>query len=489
MKTVLRRSLKGLGYLLCVVVLLALAFYAWVVIANWNDAPLSDGVKRALQYTPPTDAQLQDNGFLIFLGLDAPFSQDDQDAVSPAVELGRQHLAREIERHAWVQTNPNTTEGIPPTIDGAKGESEILSTALRCPPGEADCFTWYQQHRADIKAQISRYQPLLQRANAAAQAKQFSNPLPFYLLFDLPPYAWLTRTQELNLALATLQWLDGRPEKAIATAVQTSLLRQRLAESSNSLVTSSVALAMQYRELRWLSNATNHITPQTPSTITSAIDQMLLVAAPNLSSAIDGEKQFAAGVYASLQGGSSGDHSLLNWNDAPGFWERLWNRVVNVGFLHGETVNATIQDLEQIQAISQLPADQQNTAFAHYQTELDAVTNSCGAPWQRMRNAVGSCLIGMSASVYGTYLQRVTDINGFRRLVQLQRKAMAESVTAADMPAWLNQSPPELRDPYTLGPMQWDAASNSLVFEGKAPQNQHPDESRTYRVRLLTSTP
>ena len=106
-----------------------------------------------------------------------------------------------------------------------------------------------------------------------------------------------------------------------------------------------------------------------------------------------------------------------------------------------------------------------------------------------MRNAVGSCLIGMSASVYGTYLQRVTDINGFRRLVQLQRKAMAESVTAADMPAWLNQSPPELRDPYTLGPMQWDAASNSLVFEGKAPQNQHPDESRTYRVRLLTSTP
>ena len=52
------------------------------------------------------------------------------------------------------------------------------------------------------------------------------------------------------------------------------------------------------------------------------------------------------------------------------------------------------------------------------------------------------------------------------------------------MPAWLAQSPEALRNPYTLEPMQWDAAANSLVFEGREKQNQNPGRSSTYRVRL-----
>jgi cell division septal protein FtsQ len=41
MKTVLRRTLKALVYLLGFAFLLAVAFYAWLVIANWSDDPLS----------------------------------------------------------------------------------------------------------------------------------------------------------------------------------------------------------------------------------------------------------------------------------------------------------------------------------------------------------------------------------------------------------------------------------------------------------------
>jgi hypothetical protein len=253
---------------------------------------------------------LHDNGFLIIYGLDAPFGADDKDAVTPAISLGRQRIARKLERHAWVQANPAATEGMPSTIDGAKGEGAPLLSALRCPAGAADCFAWYQQKRTDIEAQTAHYQPLLQRVYAAASARQFSNPLPFYLYTDLPRYTWLVRTQELDLALAALQWVDGAPEKAVTTVAQTSLLRMRLAESSNSLVNSMIALAMQYRELLWLSNAVSRITPKTPKSVTTAIDNMLTAAAPNLGSAIEGEKQFAAGVYTSLQGASDSNLSL-----------------------------------------------------------------------------------------------------------------------------------------------------------------------------------
>lgn len=266
--------------------------------------PLSAEAQQALQYTLPTEEQLHDNGFLIIYGLDALFGADDKDAVTPAISLGRQRIVRELERHAWVQANPAATEGMPSTIDGAKGEGAPLLSALRCPAGAEDCFAWYQQKRTDIEAQIAHYQPLLQRVYAAASARKFSNPLPFYLYTDLPRYTWLVRTQELDLALAALQWVDGAPEKAVTTVAQTSLLRMRLAESSNSLLTSMIALALQYRELHWLSNAVSRITPQTPKSVTTAIDNMLTAAAPNLGSAIGGEKQFTAGVYASLQGAS-----------------------------------------------------------------------------------------------------------------------------------------------------------------------------------------
>ncbi|MFG5776117.1 hypothetical protein ACFIQF_03515 [Comamonas sp. J-3] len=387
MKTVLRRLLKALGYLLGFFVLLALGFYAWLVIANWNDAPLSEDTKRALQYTPPTEEQLQDNGFLIISGLDAPFTADEEDAVAPAIALGRQRLTREIERHAWVQANPNTTEGMPPTIDGAKGGSDILPTALRCPPGEGDCFSWYQQKRASFEAQITHYRPLLQRANAAAQAKQFNNPLPFYLYADLPRYAWLMRTQELSLALATLQWLDGQPEKAAATVTQISVLRQRLAESSNNLVTSMIALAMHYQELRWLSNAADRIGPQTPASVTQQIDALLAPSPPTLHSALEGEKHFISSIYYSIRDSKSSGLFSSPWDDAPPWGERAMDRITGVGFLPNETINHAVKRMGDIQRIGDLPSHEQESAFSKYMstnptTQLASTRCSpCATKW------------------------------------------------------------------------------------------------------------
>ncbi|MDR2220359.1 MAG: hypothetical protein LBE24_07245 [Methylobacillus sp.] len=52
------------------------------------------------------------------------------------------------------------------------------------------------------------------------------------------------------------------------------------------------------------------------------------------------------------------------------------------------------------------------------------------------------------------------------------------------MPAWLAAQPEELRNPYTLQPMDWDAATQSLVFEGKERQTQNPKPQNVYRVWL-----
>ena len=93
--TTVRRCLQALGYVLLGLTVLAIIGLTGLVIANWKDDPLSDAAQQALQYTPPTEAELQGNGYLILLGLDA---DPGIDPVTSAIALGRKRLTREIER-------------------------------------------------------------------------------------------------------------------------------------------------------------------------------------------------------------------------------------------------------------------------------------------------------------------------------------------------------------------------------------------------------
>ncbi|WP_395024068.1 hypothetical protein [Comamonas odontotermitis] len=488
---ILRYCLKVLGYLLVFLVLLAFSLYAWVVIANWNDDPLSEEAKQAMQYTPPTQAQWQDNGLLIIAGLDAPWDAADKNAVTTAAELGRKRLTREIERHAWVQAHPTTTQGMPPLIERAKSGLNIVPTQLRCPQGEADCFAWYQQYKTTIESTFRANQALILRLDAAANAKQFSNPWPHYLYSDLPPYSLLRSSHELWLAMASLEWQNGKQADAVAHVTQASVLRIKLAASSNSLITSMIALALQYQELRWLSNAIARTTPDTSGAVSSTVNALLQTPPPSLDSAFAGEKQFMAGVYASIKDVNYNALILEKQMGSPDLWERMANHLINIGFLHGETLNTSIRDLDHVRSISLRPAHEQDSAYSQFQVQLDSVGGPCGSSWFDMRNAVGRCLVGISDSysIYLRYMHRVSDIEGYRRLVQLQYQALKEQQSPANIPTWLEKSPQELRNPYNLQPMHWDVATDSLVFEGKEKQTQNLDASSTYRVQLFKVHP
>ena len=488
---ILRHCLKALGYLLVFLVLLAISLYVWLVIANWNDDPLSEEAKQAMQYTPPTQAQWQDNGLLIIAGLDASLDVADNAAVTAAVELGRERLAREIERYTWMQAHPTTTQGMPPSIEREKGELSIMPPDLRCPQGEADCFAWYQKHKTAIESTIRANQALIWRLDAAANAEQFSNPWPHYLYSSLPPYSRLISSHELWLAMAALEWQDGQQAKAVAKVAQASVLRTKLAEGSNSLITSMVALAMQYRELRWLSNAITRTTPNTSGVVSSTINALLQSPTGRLNSAFAGEKQFMAGVYASIKDVNYNALFLEKQMDRPDLWERMANHLIRIGYLHGETLNISIRYLDQARSISQLPAHKQDSAYTRIQEQLNSLDGPCGRFWLNMRNAVGRCLVSISGSysAYLSYMHRVSDVEGYRRLVRLQHQALKERQSPANISTWLEKSQQELRNPYNLQPMHWNTATNSLVFEGKEKQTQNLDASSTYRVQLFPMHP
>lgn len=470
----LRYSLKALGWLALVLSVLTAIGLTALMAANWNDDTLSDAAQQALHYAPPSEQALGGNGYLILLGLDAP---NVGDAVTDAISLGHKRLAREIERRRWVEAHGDRQEGMPSSIAIENQGNDVLPDRLRCPVGESDCFAWFVQHGDEIQALVTTYQPLLQRLATAANAPQFSNPAPFYLLAELPPYARLVRAHELWLAQAALQWMQGQPEQAMDIARQAAQLRSRMAGSANSLIASMVALALQHRELRWLSNASAYGKPSTPAF--KGIAELLTQPPPSLHQALEGEKQFTASVFYSMQDAGS---FVTHWDDHAEWLQHLWSRASQWSYLPNQTLNMSLHHMQQVQTISGLPAHQVGPAFSQAKQQWDKDT-AC-LPWKRLRNIAGTCLAAMALPSYQGYVQKVADMDGYRRLVLLQHRAAAERVALPDMPTWLAQSPQDLRNPYTLQPMQWDAATGSLVFEGRERQNQNPNQSPTYRVRL-----
>lgn len=472
----LRRCLKALGWLMLALAGLAAAWLAALIIANWNDDALTEAAQHALQYTPPTEQALEGNGYLILMGLDAPAGGD---AIGDAMALGRERLAREIERRRWVEAHGDRQEGMPLSIAAKATMGDVMPDRLRCPVGEPDCFAWFVKHGDEVQTLAKTHQALLERLAGAAGAPQFSNPAPFYLLAEFPPYGLLVRAHELWLAQAALAWVHGQPQQAVDIARQATQLRSRLASHSNSLIASMIALAIQHRELRWLSNASARGELQTLPEISKEIEELLSTPPSSLQQALEGEKHFMASVFYSLK-----DAGLLAapWDEHPAWWRRQLNSAINLAFLPQQTLNLSIEYMQQVQAISTLPAHQSDAAFSDTMRQWEE--NEACLPWNRLRNAAGACLAAQARLGYKGYVQRVADIDGYRRLVLLQHRAAAEQVAPPNMPAWLAQSPEALRNPYTLQPMQWDAATRSLVFEGREKQNQNPGQSPTYRIRL-----
>ncbi|MFN7857679.1 MAG: hypothetical protein ACK5OA_14090 [Acidovorax sp.] len=474
----LRRFLKALGWLMLALGALAAVGMAAVIVANWNDDPLSEAAQQALQYTPPTEQALEGNGYLILMGLDAPA---EGNAVADATALGRKRLAREIERRRWVDAHGNQAEGMPPAIAVNNAAQSVLPDRLRCPLDEADCFAWFEKHGDEVQTLATTHRALLQRLAAAASAPQFSNPSPSYLLHELPPYGLLLRAYELWLAQASLAWMRGQPQQAMDIARQAMEVRSRLAVHSNDLVTSMVALTMQHRELRWLSGASAHADPQAQPEIAQAIEQLLSTPPPSLHQTLQGEMKFVASVAHSMKDPDPGFFGRP-WEEPIAWWQHALNRASAWAFLPKQTLNLLIRYWQQVQALSTLPAHEVETAVSNAMRQWD--DDAACSPWKHLRNATGLCLAASGMSFHLNYMQRIADIDGYRRLVLLQHRAAVEQIAPADMPAWLAQSAQALRNPYTLEPMAWDAATRSLVFEGREKQNQNPDRSSTYRVRL-----
>lgn len=471
--TTLRRGLKALNYLARTVATLCAIAFAWLVAVNWVDDPLSDAAKQILQYTPPTEQSLAGNGFLIVAGLDAAA---EGDLVDSAYALGQKRLTRSIERRDWALSHYMESDGMPPEVAGAP-QTQLPSNFV-CPTRTTtDCLAWYQAQPNAVDQLLDQHHALLTRYAAAALAPQFNNQFAFDLTYSTPSYKPTSQAHTLLLAKAAVQW-PLHPTDALDTFTIASSLSARLGHNANSVADAWLMLSLRYKEIAWLSNAVATTSASTPAAISAHLSQLLSQPTFGLQSAFRGESQYITALYYVLQQAANGNAPDLP-ESKPSWWRSLYARFESIGYLPDATLNQSVANFAQLEALASLPATALQPALDRWLAQHD--DEQCG-PWYGLRNWVGQCLLTISPRP--SYIQRAHDVDGYRRLALLQQQALAQHITAANMPAWLAQSPPALRNPYNLEPMQWDADTNSLVFEGKERQSQNPDGSATYRVPL-----
>ena len=428
---------------------------------------------HAKQADEPADEQAG-NAALVMLGFNAPFSGGDP--VAEAVALGRRRLAferlayeREQDGGQADEAAPTLAQAVPEADVSLHAVRAIAPDALRCAPLQGqgpDCIGHILAHGAQWQTLLAGGQGWLARLAALAQAPRYSpvRPVPGPATAALP-WLHLARAHDLALAQAALHLAGGQPELALRQFDMAAQAMQRVAAQEGDIVGSMVALAQMQRSLHWAASALRHspALARQPAWA-AALRRSLARLQIDLAPALAGENAMLARALTLACPPPQAAPAEQAAHACPGQRQS----------------EAALRALELLTRAARASAPQARAAWQQARAQAE----------KQAREQVGEEAAQLLPD-YGPHLLRTHDLQGYSRLVQLQLAALQEAVPPAQMPAWLDSRPAPLRNPYTQAPMQWDAASASLIFQGQTAAQGASNPPSAYRVRLfdLPGTP
>ncbi|MBP7453854.1 MAG: hypothetical protein KA914_13805 [Ottowia sp.] len=468
LRTVLHRSWRVLRWALLALVLLTACAIAALWWANRQDDALRPEVVAAMAFTPPDAEAMRRNGYFTMLGLGAPADQD-------ALTAGQRFFAAQLADYSEFQVKGTLDSS---AIRGAFPHRSVQLGATRCDAEVSDCFGHYLTHASAVRDHLHRQRSLVARYLSLRDFTDYTEVTPPYIGIVFPHYSDVVAASELVGMQAALAAHDGNSDEALSQLEANAAIHRQLASGSRTMMGAMVALAADMRQQRLIAGLARAWAPLDAGQA-GRLARLLETLPPTMAATMAGELSFSLAAY-----GMSIPHDTaeMAWSSRVSRW--FDNRVTALAYLPNATLNEAFDEWSEAIRLSELPPDQ-----------IDAAVQALGLQNRssiltRWRNPVGQVLLGFSdPPVMLPYIERAHDVNGHRRLVQLQIAALRERVTPQHMPDWLAAQAPALRNPYTLQPMGWDAATQSLVFEGRQAQIQNPKPRNVYRVSVYGATP
>ena len=383
----------------------------------------------------------EENAYLFLVGLRAPPDRAPD-------EFGQECVTR------LVNISKSHKETVALFASGKTGCTDEKSwlagkdiSAISCESKQKSCLSHYQEQSAAIKQVALSNKLLLQRYERLLTFKHFDdasylNLLTIALFYD--------PVNELHAALSAAKLQDGDTEAFIQrTANQARFYRMILRDSGN-FSSKLVALVYLHRVASLVSDAVreNPKLAREHEAILLSLAQPFTVGDRSLEGVMVAELRYLASTL-----------SLDRYGERPLF-DKLWDVF---SYRYNATLNRFYRNISGWRDLSRLPTEQylsaEKSALARVEEPLH------DGYLHMVYNPVGKILLGIGYPAYAQFPWRIIDSDGRLRLTSLQIQIAAQNISESDIPAFLKNADPKLRDPYTGQPMQWDK-TRGLYFPG-----------------------
>ena len=332
-----------------------------------------------------------------------------------------------------------------------------------CDAEKENCLMVYQAKRAEMMAQAAENKIYLARYRKIREYEDFAVAMS-QATFQTPVPNWqpiLRMSDLVDGDIAERMKTKSTQKVALEELAAEVTSWRRLLQGNDWLITQMVAIATLGRKYRLASEimdaypdvVVNH------SALMRTITAPLSPAATNVMTSMAAEARFAVGTFRSMEA----SRRFL----ADSFFEGLPGLPLRAAFAAGGfRPNASTNDSymivkEAIDLFAKSPKEvlEGRAAMLARQEKMTRFTPSWifYNPVGRITNASGSPNLT-------EYAFRVDDIIGFSRLLELKRRIIEGNIALDKVGMALANAGPELMDPYTEKPMQWDAASKRISF-------------------------
>lgn len=432
--------------------IIALLFIALVLI-NLFDENLDPGARAALDRS--FTEKDTENGFFVVAGLYAPADRNAHNyGLSLVTRWSREDAKPRQERdYGYDINNSSFAEMV-----------RKVSPNTWCDWSRQSCLGAYAQHDRQIEQAASDGALLLQRYQSILGYPSYQDYIAGTLDTPMPPYLGITWVAGVRNAQCALLVQAGHSDACLEMLDEDIRIARKMLAGGRTILGKMVPVMLlnhDYRLLGEILGTDNDAARTYPS-------QLAGMLAPLSAQELDFSKALLEGFMTApnllrevqqLSGGPSALKPLRFLGSTIGRVFLKYNATLNLDY-----------------RLRRLLIEQSHLSARAYINRLHEYNEKARSIVPRkfnlgmIYNPIGKIMLAVALPDYPTYMLRIHDLSGLRRLVEMQWQILRQGITPAQVPAYLKKAGAQGQNPYTEQPLDWDAGKHTLSF---TPRGRH----------------
>ncbi|HEY0635123.1 MAG TPA: hypothetical protein VGE00_07065 [Gammaproteobacteria bacterium] len=450
----LRKIAKSFAWIIGGAFGLAVLFYLVLLVINWRDVPPSAEALRFTQmYVSRPHISDEMNAFVFMTGMSVVPEHDPMLAGIAMIDAARQYT---VEKVMTEYSHPS----YPQIIFRDALNKEILEYIDSCKSLDEKCLALLENKSLPGIQPNSNEAVLVNRYRELIRLPEWQDVYPRGLSGPMPSFGPAMDGQRLSM-LDIWKTAESRGAKTtIAMLDEDARFWRKVLATSDSLITSMVAVSSLKRNLYW----TNHV-------IKRLSDNNASVEVPPiwLNPITDKERLMESawvGEWAMseqlLRGVSDGSNTVSDDNNpfATGIGSWLGLPLLQ----EQDTINHRAEELSLLIKKYNVKYDELPSTAARFIDGTDVLGYEEIKIPDILYNPLGKVLNFVGVPMYPSYMNRVPDLEGSRRALLATHQLRSDKIPRDKVVEALAASP--YRNPYTHQPFVWDEVSGNVVFEG-----------------------